>query len=695
MARTGVDPTEPQFSPLVERLWQKVPDSTLTTLAHGVVDALQADTSLGEQAVRLWLHAYIAPKLDDPSSESLRRSEEVAQVFQQALTLAGPSRAHIETTDPKECQAAPEQLAQAFQRWRQASLESSVWEWKKQGSFTRTHAFLVIAILFILPDIELVLHGSLNWGWPLRLLAWYHTSPAWLFVLALFPINAVVLDRLQAGETPRLDLRRPWLLKLRFLLGGIPVLGLYTIPLWQWLLRVRPRWAFVPQNPNPLAALPVDVPSSFQPSRLRRLISSSWSPSPKALIGLWIVNLFVLRLATSRLSAAQFLTADRRQVLCMVLHQLGFLATGFTIIAQAVAWRLPWRDRLFTSALASTWLLAYPFPLAALCALTYPAVRRWGAGTLSAATQNARVPAEWAGLLHSLKKRAREIPWWRRPWGVETASRAGAIQRRLLTLCRVKSFLLFFDGALAFFLTWKIAHISLADGVAVLFLYFTGLFLVLLSGVWGLIFNLIDQGRRFVQTGQVLEDDGDPRPYGRALMINAGACVSGGILGYSIVTSNRTLFGWWLIWIGITGTFNVVQPAHRLWSVGPTFAQALRILVLRCLLFGSIGLLGAIAFKGGEPTKVIAFGFVILSFLAPAWSLISGFFLRDRLLSPFRARDILSSRLPWRWRGVLAFLLLTLVLPLGGLAIPLWIWAHHRLWPAWERERLPVRRGES
>jgi hypothetical protein len=42
--------------------------------------------------------------------------------------------------------------------------------------------------------------------------------------------------------------------------------------------------------------------------------------------------------------------------------------------------------------------------------------------------------------------------------------------------------------------------------------------------------------------------------------------------------------------------------------------------------------------------------------------------------------------LPLRARFVLAFFLLTLAIPLGGLAVPLWIWARARFWAVWDRE---------
>lgn len=84
-----------------------------------------------------------------------------------------------------------------------------------------------------------------------------------------------------------------------------------------------------------------------------------------------------------------------------------------------------------------------------------------------------------------------------------------------------------------------------------------------------------------------------------------------------------------------------------------------------------------------QPTplaRALELGFL----LTPAWSLRLFLALGRWLLRPFTFRDLSNPRLPRRHRAILAGLALTVVVPLGGLFIPFWIYAHHRLWPGME-----------
>ncbi len=62
------------------------------------------------------------------------------------------------------------------------------------------------------------------------------------------------------------------------------------------------------------------------------------------------------------------------------------------------------------------------------------------------------------------------------------------------------------------------------------------------------------------------------------------------------------------------------------------------------------------------------------------------------LLRPYRWRDLFDPRFPSQLRALLASLA---VMPLGGLAVPLWIFLRHRWWPraevAWREIYKPVR----
>jgi hypothetical protein len=65
----------------------------------------------------------------------------------------------------------------------------------------------------------------------------------------------------------------------------------------------------------------------------------------------------------------------------------------------------------------------------------------------------------------------------------------------------------------------------------------------------------------------------------------------------------------------------------------------------------------------------------------PLLGLLAGLALLPALLRPFTWRHIFDRRLPFGFRTVLTVLALTAILPLGGLAVPFWIWARQRLWP--------------
>ena len=88
--------------------------------------------------------------------------------------------------------------------------------------------------------------------------------------------------------------------------------------------------------------------------------------------------------------------------------------------------------------------------------------------------------------------------------------------------------------------------------------------------------------------------------------------------------------------------------------------------------------------------------------LTPLWSVALFFGLGGWLLHPFRLRHLFDRRLPGSLRGALAAVALTSAIPLGGLAIPFWIYAHYRLWPRYEpllwsldKKDSPARRNPS
>ena len=82
-----------------------------------------------------------------------------------------------------------------------------------------------------------------------------------------------------------------------------------------------------------------------------------------------------------------------------------------------------------------------------------------------------------------------------------------------------------------------------------------------------------------------------------------------------------------------------------------------------------------------ETSPALASRAVILALAAPVLGLVAGLALGPALLRPFTWRHLFDKRLPGGFRTTLAAVGFTAVLPLGGLAAPLWIWARERLWP--------------
>jgi hypothetical protein len=102
------------------------------------------------------------------------------------------------------------------------------------------------------------------------------------------------------------------------------------------------------------------------------------------------------------------------------------------------------------------------------------------------------------------------------------------------------------------------------------------------------------------------------------------------------------------------------------------------------LLFFEIVVTGAVMCSQPELAPPFVILFHAAMALTPLWSLALFAGMGGWLLHPFRLRHLFDRRLPRSARGILAAVALTAALPLGGLAIPFWIYARHRLWPRYE-----------
>ncbi|MES1245484.1 MAG: hypothetical protein ABUT39_28020, partial [Acidobacteriota bacterium] len=88
-ARGGIDPAAAQDEPLLRRLWESSSPEMLSTLASAVGEALRTGGGRrGETALRLWLHAYLAPQPGRARTDQARQAEDAVGVLRRALELA-------------------------------------------------------------------------------------------------------------------------------------------------------------------------------------------------------------------------------------------------------------------------------------------------------------------------------------------------------------------------------------------------------------------------------------------------------------------------------------------------------------------------------------------------------------------------------------------------------------------------------
>lgn len=88
-ARGEVDPAAPGDEPLLRRLWERSSPESLQILARSVLEALRTGgRQRGETALRLWLHAWLSPKLGAAKREPQELAEELGSSLSRALELA-------------------------------------------------------------------------------------------------------------------------------------------------------------------------------------------------------------------------------------------------------------------------------------------------------------------------------------------------------------------------------------------------------------------------------------------------------------------------------------------------------------------------------------------------------------------------------------------------------------------------------
>lgn len=557
----------------------------------------------------------------------------------------------------------------SFKRSRLDAAGRSFWEhWSTENA-----SFLVGMSLTV---VTLALEPALWFDdWPPSPLDIPIPDSAALSLLLIFPLNGLFLDRFLATKTARETALPRWLLCVRFFAASLPLLGLFTLSAWRELLDRGSFRILEAQQAQPLSLSrhQMHLPSGI---RWRRFYKSG-------VFFLWMATSFLpLLVWASWLMSTSRLGPRRSEVIlgvCAILHLassvfMALYVRSFLQSDRATGWR---RGLFLTAPLL--WLFALPgmFLGFALLELLNPSRYPMAWFAYARRTEASRI-ALWQGIQGTLRTQWQKRPWflqWRRPTGLSNPEARGQADVEVLAFYRLKTLLLTLDSAALFagvsWLAKRIPSLTTTLNTNIHWVTYSAIALALT----GLLIQLTGVSARVLRV-PALADRLSRHSYGRYLLLTQTAFLAGSQGAFLLISGNVEQFGV-LLCLGsalcaITSVlFFMPKPA-------------VRELMLWGFLFLSLSALGALVALHPEAALQSSIVFRTITALTPLWSLGLFLVLGDWLLRPFSWRHIIDSRLPLSLRAALVSVTVATLLPLGGVAIPFWIYARHRIWPRYE-----------
>lgn len=693
VVRHGLDPLEPCCEPLRQALREYPPAQSRQVLARAVTAALASGgRNRGEQALRWWLYTYPSfEMLWAPPTEPGHRVR-VATVLHHAKDVS--------SAVPDDCRGlgperdTPEEARRLFRvNWE--CLKALMLGARKKPKMLEAPFRLAFRIGFFaiipLAALDLILLDNPRPVDVSRALV----LPAIGLLPLLFIANAVLIDRYLAWSEGREDDFRPAVRRLRFLLAGVPVLGLWTVVLWRWLIDWRPRWALQKEGHDaspPAASLPL-APKAVGFTRLGTAENVTLLLAGNAIIAAFcfVIAILCLRGLVGRIGLF---------TLAMFYHVSGFGLMFYCLWVVARNIRLSPAGVLLLCALALFWLVPIPLvpmvgALAAIaCDMFLPPLLRVERGLLYRAYEGGRGYSRLAlrmGLGRRLRRVFPSLPIRQRAsnFGLDFWRRQGRgrVERYIFWLYRIETFFLPFEAAFVAYLALKSTESGsesvIAGEVPVIWLAR----LTLILGIAGFVLNLFLQTRDWKrEPNQRMVIIRAVQHFSRTQLALAAGLWAGSALAFGIPAWIAALLE-----LGGISAFAVAVFSYLL-AGAPTLPDASEEDDYSSILWAPLFLLLALcgAFLTSAPETADVYLPVILAtvqWCSGLGILVSCMFL-PWLLRPFSLSEILSAKAPASRRWLLAVLAVTAILPLSGLAIPVWICLRHSRWPELEREWL-------
>ena len=563
------------------------------------------------------------------------------------------------TEEPSGDRAA--HVRRRFKTARLDAMGRSFWEhWRTEDCAFLVGMYSILLILFLEPTL---------WSdsWPAGIVDVRIPDALAISLLLILPFNGWLLDRFLSGKTPGEASLPRWLLAVRRLSVCLPLVGLYAISLWHEALERMPS----PQRSRPIH-LDLSRGRDLLPrgTRSRVLYRSGF-------FFVWLAgSLLPLLVWTVWLAQTTALGSRRRPVIlgvCVLLHLLsGLSMTHYFRIELQSPLLQRWRRALLSTA-SVLWFLAIPGMVLGFASFLLADPPRKSLVWLAHASRTgANRDPRWRGLQRGLREQWKGKPWfsqWNRPTGLSRSEGVGYAEAQVTAFFRLKTLLLTLESAALFG-----AIPATSRNTALPRILWLG---AALAGV-GMVIQLMGVSARLLRIP--LAQSLSRHPYGRYLLLTQTAFLAG-IYGISLLKAGQVQEFGLLLCFG--GALCVMASVVFLFF--PTAASPngpdMTLWAILFLSFSAWGGLIALDGQMGQPS-LAALG--ILTALTPLWSLALFLALGGWFLRPLSWRHVLDGTLPFQLRATLGFLILTASLPLGGLAIPFWIYARHRVLPRYE-----------
>jgi len=495
------------------------------------------------------------------------------------------------------------------------------------------------------------------------------TAVGRVLILGVLLFNAWLLDRYLSVVTPDERSLPARLLWIRRLLLALPLVRLLLMPIWLWAVREKRLHSDASGRDLPL----VDLRRRVGFLDRWQLEVAGWTSAlrarPEALRG-W---LFVTEPVLTFMMISRLMSPPRHQALGILAVLLHVLAAGGLALYSSL--RLRRRTsavcRLALLSLPLFFLLPLPWPLlgVGLWSLTdhldheRQALTRLAYDEAGSVVRSPRWNQVWSLLRRGMKESWQGSPW--RPMGQNRPSEPTVAEAAMLRLYRRKTALIAFEAAALAWLATRFAGPLEVPG-----------WLVRTALTWtcgGLLLAVLGLGARLSKTAPLLQQL-SRLSLGRYLALPPLALVLGWQLGLLLGQPNVSDLAVFLFWTGFLGFLLTAFAAVATAVTVGTPRSSDNVAVAHLLAFlSALGLGLFMMCIAPERAQLVAQALVYVVWLGLVGGLATSF------TSPLDVAGGPARNVSLGLRIGRIFVATTVVLPLGGLAIPVWILLRRRL----------------